>query len=150
MLDHLDTKLANWREINVNDDFKEWLRLPDPYSGAIRFDMLRAAYAENNAPRVLAFFNGFLAEEAALAPSSGEPDPTAETVKKVPLETLAAPGRAKTAAGNNAPAEKPIFTRAQIAKFYADAAAGKYRGKEVERDRFEKQIFEAEREGRIR
>lgn len=151
MHSYLDQNVPNWQEINYDENFKNWLRLPDAYSGAIRHDMLKAAYAENNAPRVLAFFKGFLAEEAALAPAGAEPDPKATTVERVPLETLAAPGRAKTAAGNSgAPAEKPIFTRAQIAKFYADSTAGKYRGKEKERDALERQIFEAERDGRIR
>ena len=146
----LDEKLPTWRELNTNEEFLNWLRLPDPFSGAIRHDMLKAAYAAGNASRVLAFFNGFLAEEAAVAPAKGDPDVPTEKVAKVPLAKLAAPGRAKTAAGNSAPAEKPIFTRAQIASFYADVANGKYRGKDADKNKFEAQIFEAQREGRIR
>lgn len=147
----LDEKLPTWRDLNTNEDFLSWLRLPDPFSGVIRHDMLKAAYAAGNASRVLAFFNGFLAEEAAVAPAKGDSDdvPT-ETVAKVPLAKLAAPGRAKTAAGNSAPAEKPIFTRAQIASFYADVANGKYRGKDADKNKLEALIFEAQREGRIR
>lgn len=147
----LDEKLPTWRDLNTNEDFLSWLRLPDPFSGVIRHDMLKAAYAAGNASRVLAFFNGFLAEEAAVAPAKGDSDdvPT-ETVAKVPLAKLAAPGRAKTAAGNSAPAEKPIFTRAQIASFYADVANGKYRGKDGDKNKLEALIFEAQREGRIR
>ena len=108
------------------------------------------AFERNDTPRVQAFFTGFLAEEAALDPASGETGRTEAPANKVSLENLAAPGRAKSAAATNAPAEKPIFTRAQIAKFYADAAAGKFKGRDAERDRLERQIFEAEREGRIR
>lgn len=151
LMSTLDEKLPTWRDLNTNEEFLSWLRLPDPFSGAIRHDMLKAAYAAGNASRVLAFFNGFLAEEAAVAPAQGDSDdvPT-EKVAKVPLAKLAAPGRAKTAAGNSAPAEKPIFTRAQIASFYADVANGKYRGKDSDKNKFEAQIFEAQREGRIR
>lgn len=151
LLSTLDEKLPNWREMNTNEEFLDWLSLPDPYSGAIRHDMLKAAYAQSNASRVMAFFNGFLAEEAAVAPAKGEPD-TIETttVPKVPLQNLAAPGRAKTAAAAPAPAEKPIFTRAQIAAFYADVAAGKYRGKDADKNKAEAAIFAAQREGRIR
>ena len=76
------------------------------------------------------------------------PAPAQPPAGKVPLEAFAAPGRAKTAAAT-APAEKPIITRAQIATFYADKAAGKYRGKEAEADRLERMIFEAQRDGRI-
>lgn len=151
LLDTLDARLSSWREINTNEKFIDWLGLPDAYSGAIRMDMLKAAYAQGNAPRVLAFFNGFLAEEAAVAPAETQPD-DGSTVKvaKVPLASLAAPGRAKTAAAAPAPTEKPIFTRAQIAKFYADVNAQVYRGRDADKNKLEAQIFEAQREGRIR
>lgn len=150
LLAKLDQDMPQWRELNTNEGFLEWLRLPDTYSGAIRHDMLKAAYAQGNPSRVLAFFKGFLAEEAALAPVQAEPDPKATTVAKVPLANLAAPGRAKTAASAPAPAEKPIITRAQIAAFYADIANGKYRGRDAEKTRTETMIFEAQRDGRIR
>lgn len=146
----MNERLPNWQDVNVDPNFLSWLKLPDPYSGVIRHELLKAAYERNDTPRVLAFFQGFLAEEAATAPAEAGPDNQGTSVPKVPLEKFAAPGRAKTAAASGAPAEKPSFTRAQIAKFYADSAAGKYRGKEAEKDRIERQIFEAEREGRIR
>ena len=149
MMATLEQHLPNLNEINTNSDFIRWLQLPDPYSGAIRHDLLKEAYDRNDASRVLAFFRGFLAEEAATVPAATETG-RSEAPAKPSLEQFAAPGRAKTAAATSAPAEKPIFTRAQIAKFYADSAAGKYRGKEAEKDRIEAQIFEAEREGRIR
>lgn len=150
LLSKLDEKLPNWRELNTNQEFLDWLSLPDPYSGAIRHDMLKAAYTQGDAHRVLAFFNGFLSEEAVVAPAGQEPDPTVTTVPKVPLASLAAPGRAKTAAATTAPAEKPIITRAQIAAFYADLAQGKYRGRDAEKNKAEAMIFEAQRDGRIR
>lgn len=150
LLAKLDQDMPKWRELNTNEAFLDWLRLPDPYSGAIRHDMLKAAYAQGNPSRVLAFFNGFLAEEAVVAPAGQEPDATVTKVPKVPLQNLAAPGRAKTAASANAPAEKPIITRAQIAAFYADLAAGKYRGRDAEKNKAEAMIFEAQRDGRIR
>lgn len=145
----LDDRAPKWRDINFDPNFISWLKLPDPYSGVIRHELLKAAYTRNDGPRVLAFFNGFLAEEAAVDPADGGTS-RSQAPAKPSLEKFAAPGRAKTAAASGAPAEKPIFTRAEIAKFYADSSAGRYRGKEAEKDRIEKQIFEAEREGRIR
>jgi len=151
MLSTLDNRIPNWRELNTNQEFLDWLKLPDPYSGAIRHNLLKAAYEQNNAPRVAAFFQGFLADEAAVAPATGGATQQAETPPspKVSLEELAAPGRAKTAAAT-APVEKPIVTRAQIAEFYRDVAAGKYRGKPKEKAAFERVIFEAQHDGRIR
>jgi hypothetical protein len=147
----LDEQCPTWREVNFMPEFKEWLQLPDLYSGAIRHSLLKAAYEQNNTPRTLAFFKGFLAEEAATAPAGQQPDLSAAppAPAKVSLESLAAPGRAKTAAATT-PTEKPTFTRPDIAKFYVDVRAGKYRGKEAEKDAFERQIFAAQAEGRIR
>jgi hypothetical protein len=159
MLGQLDRDLSNWREINGNQDFLSWLALPDPFSGVIRHDMLRSAFERNDTPRVLAFFNGFLAEEAALAPAEhGNGNNGREVTSqgnnlrstpKIPLASLAAPGRARPAAGSNPPVEKPVITRASIAKFYADVASGKYRGRDADKNRYENSIFAAEREGRI-
>lgn len=147
MLAQMTARLPEWREINVDDGFKHWLSLPDPYSGAIRHELLKVAFERNNTPQVLAFFNGFLAEEAATDPARREPDQGRQA--QIPLETLAAPGRAKSSAAS-APAEKPSFTRAQIASFYAQVGAGKYRGRDAEKDKLERQIFDAQRDGRIR
>lgn len=148
----LDEKCPQWRDLNENESFITWLRLPDTYSGDIRHELLNAAFEKNETSRVLAFFNGFLAEEAAVAPArtrEAEFSGAAAPQDKLSLEEFAAPGRAKTAAAS-APTEKPYFTRAQVSQFYAAVTAGRYRGKEAEKDRLEAQIFDAQREGRIR
>lgn len=154
MHERLDNDIPTWREINVAPEFHSWLALPDEFSGAIRHELLKTAYEQNNTPRVLAFFRRFISDEAAPAPAPAvteQSDPSHQAGDgKIPLADLAAPGRAKTAAGTNAPVEKPIFTHAQIAKFYTDSAAGKFRGRDEERNRIEGQIFAAQREGRIR
>jgi hypothetical protein len=151
MLATLDRDLAEWRTINVAPEFHSWLALPDEFSGAIRHELLKAAYEQNNTPRVLAFFRRFISDEAALDPAATpQPDTTGAQPDKIPLADLAAPGRAKTAAAGSAPVEKPTFTHAQIAKFYTDVSAGKFRGRDDERSRIERQIFDAQREGRIR
>lgn len=154
MYDTLDREVPKWQELNNNPDFISWLGLPDPYSGVIRHELLKTAHERRSAPQVLAFFRGFLAEEAATAPAlSVTPEIRAQEpprAPKIPLESLAAPGRAKSAAADSAPTEKPIITRADIAGFYADKNSGKYRGREAEMNRIEAIIFEAQREGRIR
>lgn len=154
MMDFIDTSMPNWRDINKNPKFLEWLALPDPYSGAIRQEMLDKAYGRNNGPQVLAFFNGFLKDEAVVDPQTAKPDAGVPPVKpqaapKVSLTDLAAPGRAKDTAAD-APVEKPTISTAQITQFYADVAAGKYRGKDAEKANLEAQIFEAQRDGRIK
>lgn len=150
----LTDKIPNWNEINHSDEFKAWLALPDPYSGDIRHTILTRVYERNQIPQTLAFFQGFLAEEAALGPAPTALQPGQNTVDntgKIPLESFAAPGRAKTAATQNpGPTEKPIITRPEIAAFYARSNAGFYRGNDAEKNRIEVEIFAAQAEGRIR
>lgn len=150
MLEFLDKSVDRWRQINVMDQFLSWLRLQDPYSGGIRHELLKAAWARHDGKRVAAFFNGFIADEAAMAqPSSVTPAPAGDKIPAKPLlSDFAAPGRAKTAAAPSSP-EKPEFKRSDVAKFYLDVAANKYKGRDADKDRIEQQIFEAGKDGRI-
>lgn len=150
MMSALAATVPNWEEINTSQEFLDWLRLPDAYSGDIRHNMLNAAFGRNDSTRVINFFKGFLAEMAATEPAGEEPG-TEVKPTKTPLKNFAAPGRAKsTAAPNQAPVEKPIFTTSQISKFFADKALGKWRGREKEAQKMEADIFAAQTEGRIR
>lgn len=145
----LDSHLPDWRQVNHDQNFLNWLALTDPYSGVRKQDLLTAAYNSGDAGRVLAFFNGFLSDEAAVDPARAKPVNGGGAPPKVPLETFAAPGRARTTAGPTPPAEKPVISRDQISAFYAKVAAGHYRGNDAEKNRLEGMIFEAQREGRI-
>ena len=108
MFAQLDAQLPQWRVLNNNPKFIAWLDLPDGLSDAIRQTLLDEAVGRNDAAKVLRIFNGFLAEEAALAP---RPQPTPAPKQADPLAKFAAPGRARTAAATNAPAEKPHLHR---------------------------------------
>ena len=144
----LSASVPNWQEINEDQKFLEWLALTDPYSGTIKHALLKDAWDRNDSPRVVNFFKGFLEATGAQQEEKTDTPPQA----KVPLESLAAPGRANTSAAMSAAPgdEKPFFTRAQIKSFYADVGSGKYRGREADKVKLETQIFEAQREGRIR
>jgi hypothetical protein len=149
MIATLAERIPDWEVLNKDENFIKWLQLPDIYSGANRHKLLMEAYERNDTPRVAAFFQGFLAEEAATRPANADIEvPMGAIAPKVDPMTLAAPGRAKSAAAT-APAEKPFFTSAQITRFYADVNSGKYRGREADKAKLEAQIFDAQREGRI-
>jgi len=157
MKSQLDEAMPEWRTINYDDKFLSWLALPDAFSGVIRHELLKSAYTSNQTARVLNFFKAFVAEEAAGSPPSpGNGTPPAPTngsatpqPAKIPLESLAAPGRASPAAPGPTPADKPVITRQQITQFYADVAAGKYRGREAEKLENDAEIILAANEGRI-
>lgn len=144
----LDRDMPKWREINKNPKFVAWTNLQDPLSGAIRISMLKDAHAKGEAQRVMHFFRGFLADEAATAPAT-IPAPVTTQGNKVPLENFAAPGRATAPAASTPPGEKETISRAQISAFYADVQRGRYKGNEAEKNRLEQMIFDAERDGRI-
>lgn len=152
----LTEQVPNWQEINANQKFKDWLRLPDLYSGVVRQKLLDDASRQANASRVVSFFKGFLQDEAAIGSTdlSPQPEPPASPAPRfaaVPLETLAAPGRAKPASGDtHVPVEKPVFTRAQISKFYTDVRRGLYAGREADKAALERDIFAAQNDGRVR
>lgn len=149
MLSQLTEQVPNWEQLNTDENFLNWLRLPDAYSGVIRHNLLTQAFERNDTARVLAFFKGFLREEAAVAPVT---TPVPAPAAKPGLETFAEPGRGKatsapvTGAGAGG---KPIITRASIASFYADVRAGKFAHNEAEKNRIEKEIWDAQAEGRI-
>lgn len=156
----LDAQLPEWRTINRSDKFKAWVSLPDIYSGQVRHGLLNQAFQAADVPRVIGFFNGFIRDEAIATgtseqpvpqPAAGDPPP-APRQAAVPLVNLAAPGRAKPATGGNAnaPVEKPVFTRADVAKFYRDVRTGYYTGRVAEKNAREAEIFSAQNDGRIR
>lgn len=146
----LDTDIPNWREINSDPDFISWLGLPDVYSNAMRKQLLDAAFGSGSPKRVVAFFKGYLDDKAATRPVVEDKKSNGATAPQLDLASIAAPGRAKAAATNSVPLEKPIITRAQIKQFYEDARRGLYKGREAEYASAEKEIVSAGIEGRVR
>lgn len=154
----LDRAVPNWRQINVMPQFKDqWLRLRNVYTGQVRGEMLKAAVDGADAPKVIALFKDFLSEAAATGQMA--PAPQTEQQGQVPaprtpavaLETLAAPGKARPASGDTqVPSDKPIYSRAQISKFYDDSRKGVYAGRQAEYDAIQSDLTLAQREGRIR
>jgi hypothetical protein len=151
----LDRAVPEWRAINADPAFKAWCGLPDVYSGMVRGKLLQSAFQAAAAPRVIAFFKGYQAEQKA----TGQiPDPQAAAATPAPaspavsLDTLVAPGRAKPAPGDSAAvaADKPIYTIADIKRFYQLVRTGYYNGREQDKARDEASIFLAQKEGRVR
>lgn len=154
LFETLNREVPDWGNLNNDPGFLSWLRQVDPYSGDIRQKMLDAALEVNNSARVVAFFRGYLREQAAVAPSASPPQGsgTAATAPQKPsLETLAAPGRASGGTGVASPSgDKPIYSQADIARFYSDVMKGRFKGRDAEKARIEADIVAAAREGRLR
>jgi hypothetical protein len=154
MLDGLDSAMPDWRDVNVNDEFKAWLALPDPFSGVRRMGLLQQAYDRNETSRVLAFFRSFVSELAATTPvedtrTRAVTNGAAPQNSRPTLQDLAAPGRARTAASVAPPAEKQIIRTSDINALYAAKRKGLYDGREAEFAGYERELEQATREGRI-
>jgi hypothetical protein len=156
MHQQMDAVFPQWAELNQYQPFIEWTLLPDAYSGAIRQRLMQEAWDAGDAHRVNAFFQGFLAEEAALTPSgatrqpvhapaapNGAPAPTPQLA----LAALAAPGGARSASPS--PADKPVYSTEDITRFYTEVAAGKWRHRDQDRAAIDRDIHLAQHEGRI-
>ncbi len=149
----LEHDIPNWREVNNDPQFATWLAEVDPFSGRVRHDMLHEAYGAGNAPRTSAFFRAYVREQTVTNPAPRTPAQTTAFggAGGVSLEQLAAPGRGPTTSPASGGAQnKRAWSRDQITAFYQDKALGKYATREAEAIRMEKDIFEAQSEGRIR
>jgi hypothetical protein len=138
----LDQSAPNWRALNNDEAFLNWLDMVDPLAGMSRQQLLDSAVKAQDAARAAAFFNAYTRENGVPTPT---PAPTPGVNPQ--LEALVAPGKGR---GGAPPSnEKPPVTREYIAEFYRDVAAGKYRDRLAEKQKIESDIFAAQREGRV-
>jgi len=122
----LERAVPNWREINRDPRWLNWLMMPDLYSGQIKQRLLDAATARGAASSVIALFNGFLREAGAAgqapAPAAAASYPT-------------------TASG------RPIYTREQIRRASEDFRKGRI--SEQDYRRLSADFCRASGEGRV-
>jgi hypothetical protein len=140
----LAAAVPNFRDINGNEAFQSWLLEADPLTGISRQTYLDDAQRSLDARRVVNFFHTWLeiTGQATVAQSPGR-----QTSSE--LEKQVTPGRSR-GSGNPASTNKAkTYSPQDIEKFFNDVRSGKYKGREQERDRTERDIFAAQRENRI-
>lgn len=154
----LQGAVPNWTAIQASPDWRNWLRLPNVYTGVLRGNMLKAAYDAADASKVIALFKDFENEVRATGgnvPTNSRQEQQAQPAPQrqaaMSLEDLAAPGRAKPAGGENpgGSADKPIITRQSISDHYRKSRQGYYNGRQAEYAQVEAAIQAATRDGRI-
>lgn len=136
--------IPNWKDINEDPDFQSWLLEVDPLSGISRQTILEDAQRTLDVRRVGNFFKSWL-EITGQATAAQN---TRRNVSASELERQVAPGKGRSTgapSGTNA----KTYTPDDIKTFFNDVRQGKYKGREAERDRIERDIFSAQREGRI-
>lgn len=153
----LDGEIANWRDINIDPEFIQWLSLPDRYTRMVKAGLLKQAFADGNAGQVLEFFRGFLEEHPEFggqqnaAPQVAPAAPAPKRQASVQLKDLAAPGKVRPApGGTQVPVEPAVITNKDLDRFYADVRRGRWDGRPQEKAVEEARLHAAVRDGRVR
>lgn len=132
--------VPNFRTVNRDKQFIEWLRQESPYTGIPRINYFRKAEQTGDVERVAQFFIEY--QQLVAAPD------------QLLSQSVTPTGRG---GGNPAPSRTPsdgaakpkVFSIAFINKFYDDDIKGVYKGREPLRDQLDKEIDLALSEGRV-
>jgi len=137
----LTKNMPNWEALNGDRAFHQWLLTPDPLTGITRQTYLEDAQKSLDVSRVLSIFKAF-------APVTETPSAPSRKAPTSELELQVAPGRSLSAqAPSSNDARK--WTRGEITKLYDDNRRGEFRGREDEFKSLERDLFAAQKEGRI-
>lgn len=146
----LTSQVSNWRDINQDPDFLTWLSMNDPYSGELRKDLVMKAFEAKDSTRVARFFKGFIGEHSVAGVDKSLYQARENSESQIDLESLIEPsGNAGQPTSQMQAPPTKTWNQKEIAKFYSDVTRGKYKHRPDERDKIEKQIFEAQRMGKI-
>jgi len=126
--------VPDWMAVNDDPDFHAWLGEVDEFTGYQRQDILSQAEEKRDADRVARFFNAFKKVQQDTAAASSQS-----------LESQVAPMTTRTP---EAPKGRKIWTRGEVADFYARARGGEY--SDEQEAAIENEIQLAIRERRIR
>ena len=150
----LDATVKDWRKINVDPDFHEWLDRADPLSGEVRKGLLLKAFNRKNAHQVRLFFDKYVQENAigTQGPTVLTPSGQGGTAHRTTLDLndYIAPGSPKSGGDSGAPKDKRIWSSVEIGGFYSDVQKGRYKSRPADKIKIEADIISATREGRIR
>lgn len=145
--DKLTRAVPDWTRINDDPRFHDWLLTPDDMTGLQRQTYLADAEQALDLQRVVSIFQAWKRESGVQNAPAAQPTAAASNASK--LERQVAPGRAS--ASTAAPSQKAEkqYTPADIAAFYKDKLRGMYKDRAAEAQAIERDIFLAQREGRV-
>jgi hypothetical protein len=140
----LGMAVPNFRDVNSNETFQSWLLETDPLTGITGQTYLDDAQRNLDSRRVASIFRTWLESsgQAAVAQSTG-------TTPSSELEKQVVPGRSRGSSAAPTANKAKTYSPQDITKFFNDVRSGKYKGREQERSRIERDIFAAQRENRI-
>jgi hypothetical protein len=140
--DALDHAVPNWRVINADDQFLDWLSIVDIFSGVTRRVALTSAFTALDADRVAGIFKAYVQEDPSRAATAGS--------SQVDPATLLAPGspRAGSEGAPEGAGGKKLWSEDEIKHFHYRVRKKQVSPEEYERTSHE--IAVAVSEGRVR
>ena len=153
----LDRTVEDWREINSNPDFVDWLDTVIPETdGITRKQMLMKAFNAGDVSHVATFFKNWKSvsgqENAPNQTGNGAAQGTEQST--LSMQNFVSPtsgqGSPQGAPAANGQSSQKIWTQAEIAQFYRNAKDGKYRNRPDDKAKIEASIVKAVSEGRVR
>jgi FtsZ-binding cell division protein ZapB len=141
----IERQLPGAAVINQSDsDWHQFLETTDPFSGVSHRELASRALQEGHADRVVAIMSAYL---------NTLPDPPKEEDEGKSAAPAAPPVRPAPSAaptpGTTPPAKTATVRESEIRKAYDDYTRGRYRGREEDWKKIEKEIDAAVAEGRV-
>lgn len=126
-----------WRALNKDPEFINWLQTRDIYTGTSKHNVLTAAWERKDPDATLQFFRDYKMTKAPGKP----PEKKGKEVNPNKVD----PPRGASGGPEETPKEKdqPTVTPAEIAKFYKDQAKGVWRGRDEEAEKEERRLLKA-------
>ena len=137
---YLDDNVKNWRAINNDPGFLNWLSQQDRYTGAQKSQLLQGAYNRFDGITVANFFSDYVKEKSPATPPAAPPAPDITKFVATPPGTTTPPA---------APPPEETMSRGDVKKFYDDVAAGKFRFKPDDMKKTEEKINRLSLAGKI-
>lgn len=141
----LTESVPDWQTVNGDQRFHAWLLASDPLTGITRQTYLVDAQRSYDVGRVASIFNTW----KEVSGTSAQNPSTSRTSVKHELEMQVAPGKTLASTPPAAQAESKKWTPSEVSAFYNDVRKGVYKGREAEMRAIERDIFVAQREGRL-
>jgi len=108
----LESLVPDYKDLNADPGFLEWIKQPDEHSGLPRISLLRNAESKRDVKRTSDFFIEF---KAAQTPN---------------IEKYITPiGSGSTPRPQQKP-DQPVYKQSDIDKFYSDVMKGRYKGQQ--------------------
>lgn len=163
-IERLAAKVPNWQQVDVTPEFGAWLDEVDALYGLPRRAALDKAVGTLDDDHVARIFTAFLNQQGAgesqvvkapnPAPATGTEQPATapQSVSGPSLADLAAPGKPTPSSQASEPMQPgaKIWLLSEIRDFYKTVSRGDWRDRPDEKARKEREIAQAQREGRVR